>query len=104
VVLNLLTNALKATPQSGRIAVHAFRRDRSTVLRIADTGSGIDQKDLPFVFERFFRSSEGGLGLGLAIVKELVEAHGGTVTAASEQGKGSVFTVTLPGPDIHNSS
>jgi two-component system sensor histidine kinase BaeS len=69
-----------------------------------DTGAGIDPKNLPFIFERFFRSSEGGLGLGLAIVKELVEAHGGTVKVQSEPGKGSTFTVTLPGRGLHNSS
>lgn len=104
VVLNLLTNALKATNRGGRIEVSAFSREGATVVQVADTGTGIDPKELPFIFERFFRSSAGGLGLGLAIVKELAEAHNGTVTAESTPGRGSVLTVILPGPDIHNSS
>lgn len=104
VVLNLLTNALKATPPGGRITVRAAAKDGAASLEVADTGTGIAEKDLPFVFERFFRSSAGGLGLGLAIVKELVEAHGGTVSVESRPGAGARFTVTLPGPDIHNSS
>lgn len=104
VVLNLLTNALKATERGGKIKVIASEHGSGTVLQVDDTGQGIDPKDLSFVFERFFRSSEGGLGLGLAIVKELIEAHDGTITVESTPGKGSVFTLSLPGPDIHNSS
>jgi two-component system sensor histidine kinase BaeS len=104
IVLNLLTNALRATGAGGEITVRAEELGPGTVLEVVDTGSGIDPKDLPYIFERFFRSSEGGLGLGLAIVKELVEAHGGTVKAESEPGRGSTFTVTLPGRGLHNSS
>ncbi len=103
-VLNLLTNALKATPAGGTIEVRVFPQGAATVLQVADTGSGIAAESLPFLFERFFRASEGGLGLGLAIVKELVEAHGGSIVAESTAGQGAVFTVTLPGPEIHNSS
>jgi two-component system sensor histidine kinase BaeS len=104
VVLNILTNALKATDRGGTIDIRAFSRDGGTALQVADTGAGIDQKDLPFIFERFFRSSAEGLGLGLAIVRELVETHGGTIEVDSAPGKGSVFTVILPGQDIHNPS
>ena len=104
VVLNLLTNALKATDRGGRIEVRAFPQDGGTTLQVDDTGRGIAPSNLPFIFERFFRTSAGGLGLGLAIAKELVEAHNGVITVESTPGKGSVFTVTLPGPEIHNSS
>jgi two-component system sensor histidine kinase BaeS len=104
IVLNLLTNALKATGPGGEVTVRAEERGPDTALEVVDTGAGIDPKDLPFIFERFFRSSEGGLGLGLAIVKELVEAHGGTVKVQSDPGKGSTFTVALPGRGLHNSS
>lgn len=104
VVLNLLSNALKATGNGGRITVRAGTRGGETVLEVADTGGGIDPKDLPHVFERFFRASDGGLGLGLAIVKELVAAHGGTIGIDSTPGTGTTVQVTLPGPDVHNSS
>ena len=104
VVLNLLTNALKATERGGTITVRALPHGTGTILQVADTGQGIDPQALPFIFERFFRGSASGLGLGLAIVKELVEAHDGTITVESTPGTGSVFTVTLPGQGIHNSS
>lgn len=104
VVLNLLSNALRATPAGGRIEVRGRARDAETVLEVEDTGRGIDPKDLPFIFERFYRSHGGGLGLGLAIVRELVEAHGGTVVAERAPSGGARFTVTLPGGGVHNSS
>jgi two-component system sensor histidine kinase MprB len=73
---------------------------RSAVLSVSDTGPGIDAVDLPFVFDRFYRSHSArgiqGAGLGLTIVKGLVEAHGGTVDAAGGAGGGAVFTVRLP--------
>jgi two-component system sensor histidine kinase BaeS len=104
VVLNLLTNALKATERGGSIELRARSGTTGTVLEVADTGTGIPSSDLAFIFERFFRASTGGLGLGLAIVKELVEAHGGRISVESTPGKGSAFTVSLPGPGIHNPS
>lgn len=104
IMLNLLSNALKATGSNGSIEVRAFPQGASTALQVSDSGRGIDPAALPFVFERFYRASEGGLGLGLAIVKELVVAHGGSITVASTPGKGSVFTVILPRQDLHNSS
>ncbi|QQS40989.1 MAG: response regulator [Acidobacteriota bacterium] len=114
VFTNLLGNALKFTPENGRIACE-LRVNRSDVeVVFADTGAGIDKGHLPFIFERFkqaediHRQKSKGLGLGLAIVKILVEEHGGTVTAESEgEGKGARFVVRLPlagGPDAEKST
>lgn len=96
IIINLLSNALKATAKDGSVILRARRTKTEVLIEIKDTGSGIKPADLPFIFERFFKASEGGLGLGLAIVKELAEAHGGRIEATSEYGKGSVFTVYLP--------
>ena len=96
VMINLLSNALKATDAGGRVMVRAREEKGSVLVEVADTGQGIKKEDLPFIFERFYKGSKGGLGLGLAIARELVLAHGGTLASRSEFGKGSVFTVTLP--------
>lgn len=96
VVVNLLANALKATPPAGRITVAAAREGDLAVLTVADTGSGIAAADLPHIFERFYHNSTGGLGLGLAIVKELVAAHEGTIAVTSTPGAGTTFRVALP--------
>lgn len=103
VVANLLGNAIKFTPSQGSIAV-ALRLDGTTArVHVRDSGEGIDASFLPYVFERFRQGDSSttrphrGLGLGLAIVKQLVEAHGGSVSAASDgKGKGAEFVVTLP--------
>lgn len=96
IIVNLLSNALKATGKGGRVTVNARQAGADVLIGIQDTGSGIKSEDLSLIFERFFKVSEGGLGLGLAIVKELAEAHGGRIEAKSEYGKGSVFTLYLP--------
>jgi signal transduction histidine kinase len=100
IVANLLDNALKFTPDDGRVTVGLRAEAGSAVLSVADTGAGIDPVDLPFVFDRFYRSQSArgtqGVGLGLAIVKGLVEAHGGAVHAANGADGGAVFTVRLP--------
>jgi two-component system sensor histidine kinase BaeS len=100
VVINLLSNALRATDAGGTVRVEASGGGDMTEIAVADTGGGIGEEDLPFVFERFYRGrghgSHGGLGLGLTIVKELVEAHGGEVKAESAPGEGSRFRLTLP--------
>ena len=70
--------------------------DREGFIEVMDTGSGIKKEDLPFVFERFFKSSDGGLGLGLTIAKELADAHGGRIEVRSEYGKGATFTLFIP--------
>jgi two-component system sensor histidine kinase BaeS len=104
VVINLLSNALKATEKGGKVWVKAAKGEGGTVLEVRDNGTGIKSEDLPYIFERFYRGAGGGLGLGLTIVRELVEAHGGRVSAASEYGRGTTFTVLIPYRHIHNSS
>jgi PAS domain S-box-containing protein len=103
VVWNLLTNAIKFTPEGGRVEVTLTAEDGIARIKVKDSGQGINPEFLPFVFDRFRQanSSEtrahGGLGIGLAIVRHLAELHGGTVTAASEGlGKGATFTIVLP--------
>ena len=96
IVINLLNNALKATDDGGRVVVRGRESAGGIVIEVADTGHGIRPEDLPFIFERFFKTDKGGLGLGLAITRELVLAHGGTITARSEFGKGASFLITLP--------
>jgi two-component system sensor histidine kinase BaeS len=95
IVINLLSNALKATERGGTVQVRASRAGPQVAIEVADTGRGIRQEDLPFVFERFYTGEKGGLGIGLTIVKELVEAHGGRIEARSKYGEGSAFTVYL---------
>ena len=103
VVSNLLTNALKFTPEHGSIDVRVDRVDDSAQVVVRDSGIGIAADLLPRIFDRFQQGdssttrTHGGLGLGLAIVKHLVEQHGGQVAAASAgSGQGSIFTLTLP--------
>lgn len=96
IIVNLVSNALKATDKGGSIWIRAHKNGNETIIEIEDTGHGIKSDDLPFIFERFYRSSEGGLGIGLAIVKELVDAHEGRIAVKSECGKGTVFTLYLP--------
>ena len=103
VLHNLLTNALTHTPAGGEVAVEARRADDGLIaISVADTGSGIAPEDLPHIFERFYRADSsrsratGGSGLGLTITRRIVEAHGGTIDVASELGRGSTFTFTLP--------
>lgn len=103
VVWNLLSNALKFTPEYGRVTLELSATDSTLSLRVADTGAGINPAFLPFVFDRFRQEdaattrAHGGLGLGLSIVRHLVELHGGHVTAESEgEGRGATFAVHLP--------
>ena len=99
---NLLDNAIQYTPEGGSVSIHLSREDGKALLSIQDSGIGIPAKDLPRIFERFFRVDRararetGGTGLGLSIVRHIAESHGGSVTAESELGKGSTFTVSLP--------
>ncbi len=128
---NLVSNAVRHTPEGGRVTLRAYvsapntsapratephatepyasepyasaQSDGTVVIEVTDTGSGIPTEDLPHVFDRFWRAEKsrsrrtGGSGLGLAIVRKLVEAHGGTVEAASTEGEGSTFVLLLPG-------
>ena len=103
VFFNVLGNAVKFTDTGGRIAISAGAADENAVVRISDTGAGIEPAFLPFVFDRFRQADNamsrrhGGIGLGLAIAKELVDAHGGHIRAESAgPGQGATFTVVLP--------
>jgi two-component system sensor histidine kinase BaeS len=97
VLHNLLANALRYTQEGGSVRVEVAEGDQHLELRVIDTGSGIASEHLPHIFERFYRIDEsGGSGLGLAICKDLVEAHGGSIAAESEPGRGTRMTVRLP--------
>jgi two-component system phosphate regulon sensor histidine kinase PhoR len=99
---NLLENAVRYTPRGGRVRVEVAGEDGRATLSVRDTGMGIPSRDLPRVFERFYRVDRarsretGGTGLGLSIARHVVERHGGEISAESELGQGSTFTVTLP--------
>ena len=98
---NLLDNAIKYTPSGGKVKVSVKPgKGRQVEISVADTGMGIESKDLDRVFERFFRAdpsrSRRGAGLGLSLVRALVRGHGGDIFVASEPGRGSVFTLSLP--------
>lgn len=102
VIVNLLSNALKYTPEGGHVEIEVKSTVYSAELIVRDTGNGISPEDLPNIFERFYRADKsrnrltGGSGLGLSIAKAIVEAHGGSIGVTSELNKGAVFTVQLP--------
>jgi len=93
---NLVTNSVQAMPAGGRITIAARTEGTDVVVAVSDTGAGIPPDHMGRLFEPLFTTREVGVGLGLAICKAFVEAHGGMISAASEVGKGTTFTVTLP--------
>jgi signal transduction histidine kinase len=102
VLNNLLSNALRHTPDGGSITIRAEPDGKCVHVSVHDTGEGIAREDIPHIFERFYRgdksrsSATGGAGLGLAIAKGIVEAHGGAISVKSEPGRGTTFNFTLP--------
>ncbi len=107
ILRNILNNAIKYTPDGGQITCQGYHSTKTqnnngqwAAIEITDTGPGINQKDLPYLFERFYRvkqeNSTPGTGLGLAIARELIELHNGHITVDSTPGKGSTFTIYLP--------
>lgn len=102
IILNLVANAITYTPEHGTIEIKVEEIDNKVKMIVKDTGIGIAKKDLPRIFERFYRvdkarsRNSGGTGLGLAIVKHLVESHHGSIEVQSREGKGTQFTITLP--------
>ena len=102
VVVNLVDNALKYNHEGGTVSASVYAEGESVVFRVADTGIGIPDASLPFIFDRFYRADRtrsratGGIGVGLAIVKAICNAHNATIQVKSREGRGSVFTVTFP--------
>ncbi|MED1619356.1 ATP-binding protein, partial [Aneurinibacillus migulanus] len=99
---NLIHNSIKFTPSLGRICVQLQQIEHKAIVKISDTGIGIPKEDQVRVFERFFKAdrarerSKGGSGLGLSIVKKIIEMHEGTIFVNSEEGKGTIFTISIP--------
>ncbi|ELY5747434.1 cell wall metabolism sensor histidine kinase VicK [Streptococcus iniae] len=102
VIENILNNAIKYSPDGGKIGVKMKTTDTQLIISISDEGLGIPKKDLPLIFDRFYRvdkarsRAQGGTGLGLAIAKEIIKQHNGFIWAKSDYGKGSTFTIVLP--------
>lgn len=102
VIENILNNAIKYSPDGGKITISMKTTDSQLIVSISDEGLGIPKKDLPLVFDRFYRvdkarsREQGGTGLGLSIAKEIIKLHDGFIWAKSEYGKGSTFTIVLP--------
>lgn len=100
VLLNLIHNAIKHTPPGGKITLSAERAEKEIILKVKDSGEGIAEKDIPRIFERFFKTDQartsGGTGLGLAIAKHIVEAHNGRIWVESAEGQGATFYIALP--------
>ncbi len=100
-LVNLLDNAVKFTDDDSEISVKVYMENSNAVFEVSDNGPGIPEKDLPFVFDRFYtaqkgRSSRKGMGLGLAICKSIAIAHGGSITASNRESGGAVFKVSIP--------
>jgi two-component system sensor histidine kinase ResE len=102
VFTNLIDNAIRHTPEGGQITVRLEPVKQAIRIDISDSGTGIPEEDLPFIFERFYKADKArtrgssGTGIGLSIVKNLIEAHGGSVSAQSKEGKGTTFSIILP--------
>ncbi len=102
VLVNLLSNALKYTPEGGMVIINIQYNDVNTEISVTDNGPGIPDEDLPYIFERFYRADKsrnkltGGSGIGLTICKSIVLAHGGSINVQSNIGKGTKFTFTIP--------
>jgi len=96
ILINLISNSLKATAPGGAITLGARRTPDGCSLTVADTGCGIAAEELPLIFERFYRGKDGGLGLGLAIVRELADAHGATISVTSNQAVGTTISLAFP--------
>jgi signal transduction histidine kinase len=102
VLTNLLANALRHTPSQGIVTIRAEVDGRRLLISVADTGPGIPPKDIPHLFDRFWRGDKsrardrGGAGLGLAIARQLVDTHGGTIWVSSDQNTGATFHIALP--------
>jgi signal transduction histidine kinase len=95
-LLNLLLNAAQAMPQGGEITIQAERQDREIKLQLIDTGVGMKPEVMAQIFRPFYSTRAGGTGLGLPTTKRIIELHGGRIEVQSEEGRGTMFTITLP--------
>jgi two-component system phosphate regulon sensor histidine kinase PhoR len=99
-ITNLVHNAIKFNYPGGKVIISTDFNNESVSCSVSDTGMGISKEDLPHIFERFYKAdkarSQGGSGLGLAIAKHTIQAHGGSISVKSEEGKGSTFSFILP--------
>ena len=95
---NLLSNALKYTSEGGKISLQAIKKDERVIISVTDSGCGISNNELPYIFDRFYQAKNAGCGtgIGLAIVKAFTELHHGVVSATSVEGKGSTFSINIP--------
>lgn len=102
VLINLISNAIKFSQEGGRLTIHQYEVENGTWIEVGDTGTGIEEKDLPFIFERFYRADvsrnrlTGGSGIGLSLVKIIIEAHHGNISVDSQVGVGTIFKIFLP--------
>lgn len=102
VLINLLSNAMKYTPNGGKIWISLSETDKGVALSVKDTGAGIAENEIPFIFERFYRGDKsrnrmtGGTGIGLSIVKSIISAHDGSITVESQPDNGTEFIILLP--------
>lgn len=97
VLLNLYLNAIESMENGGRLSVELSEGEGGAIIKVSDTGSGVAEKDLPYVFDPYFTTKTSGTGLGLAIVHNIIEAHDGKITVESKPGEGTAFTIFLPG-------
>ncbi|TVT27116.1 HAMP domain-containing histidine kinase [Salinicoccus cyprini] len=110
VLLNILDNAIKYTPRGNHVRLEVVQNKNDVLTVISDTGEGISEEDMPYIFERLYRAeksrsrSKGGSGLGLTIAKEIVELHNGKMEVESEPGEGTVFNISLPKEDAYEKS
>jgi len=101
-IINILNNAVKYTPENGKVVFSLFNQNGSIIIDVSDTGYGISQEDLPRIFDKAYRSEDprvreaSGSGLGLSITQEIIQLHGGEIEVDSESGKGTHFVITLP--------